>query len=82
MRYTIAMKARGEMAMRMASEEAWEFYLDTDPLEVYEYEDANGRKLYSYECGGLASREGLTFEELEEEFEEMYEVMNGTSEEC
>jgi hypothetical protein len=82
MRYTIAMKARGEMAMRMASEEAWEFYLDTDPLEVYEYEDADGRKLYSYEGGGLPKREGLTFEELEEEFEEMYEVMNGTSEEC
>ena len=67
MKYTIKMKINGELAMRSANEWASAFYETTDPLDVYEYK-VNDETRYTYNlCGELV--EGLTFEELEAEFE-------------
>lgn len=71
-RFTISEKANGEMAIRRMSEEAREFYDGTDPLYVYEYVD-DGETFYAYKSGfGCAS--GLTFDELQETFEEFYRI--------
>ena len=70
MKYTNTMKINGEIAARSLSEKARDFYVDTDPLNVYEYEDADGMKLYAYD-GCFGSAEGLTFEELQRVFEDM-----------
>lgn len=42
-----------------------------DPLDVFEYEE-DGKKLYAY-SGAIGERDGMTFEELERDFEEMQE---------
>lgn len=62
-------KVAGEMAVRSLSDKAAEFYNGADPLDVFEYEE-DGAKLYAY-SGAFGERDGLTFEELEKEFEEM-----------
>lgn len=64
-------KVAGEMAVRSLSGKAAEFYNGSDPLDVFEYEE-DGAKLYAY-SGAFGERDGLTFEELERDFEEMQE---------
>ena len=62
----------GELAIRSLSDKAAEFYNGTDPLDVFEYEK-DGAKLYAY-TGAFGERDGMTFEELERVFEEMYKM--------
>lgn len=66
-------KVSGEMAMRGLSFKAFEFYSNITPLDVYEYE-RDGMKLYAY-SGVFGDREGMTFDELEQDFEEMVDEM-------
>lgn len=75
MKYTEKMKTDGELAVRRLSEEAAKYYNGTDPLTVFAYENENGemRYSYSYSTNPYADRyktENLTFEELQEAFEE------------
>ena len=65
-------KLAGELATRSLSNKAAEFYNGTDPLDVFEYEK-DGAKLYAY-TGAFGERDGMTFEELESDFEEMYKM--------
>lgn len=65
-------KLAGELASRSLSNKAAEFYNGTDPLDVFEYEK-DGAKLYAY-TGAFGERDGMTFEELESDFEEMYKM--------
>ena len=60
------------MAIRSLSDKAAEFYNGADPLDVFEYEK-DGAKLYAY-TGAFGERDGMTFEELESDFEEMYKM--------
>ena len=75
MKYTRTMKAAGEQAMMKASSKALAFYDETDPIGVYEYEDEEGNIRYGYDgcCGAV---EGLTFDELEKEFEALFDAVN------
>lgn len=72
-------KLAGEMAIRSLSDKAAEFYNGSDPLDVFEYEE-NGAKLYAY-SGAFGERDGMTFEELERDFEEMQEELEEEEEE-
>lgn len=72
-------KVAGEMATRSLSDKAAEFYNGTDPLDVFEYEE-NGNKLYAY-SGVFGERDGMTFEELERDFEEMQKELDAFEEE-
>ena len=65
-RHTIYAKERAELAMRNLSKEADEYYAETSPLDVYEYEDEDGVK--RYDVTGVNEASGLTFEELDELF--------------
>lgn len=65
-------KLAGEMAIRSLSDKAAEFYNGADPLDVFEYEK-DGAKLYAY-TGAFGERDGMTFEELESDFEEMHKM--------
>ena len=76
MKYTNKMKIDGEFAMADLSKKAMDLYTNTDPLVVYEYEDSDGNKLYSFD-GCLGSGEGLTFEELQDTFEELHDALEG-----
>ena len=67
-------KVAGEMAIRGLSDKAAEFYNGADPLDVFEYEE-DGAKLYAY-SGAFGERDGMTFEELERDFEEMQDEFN------
>lgn len=67
--FTLAEKTAGEFAVRRFSEKAAKFYSETDPLHVYEYETADGKR-YAY-TGIFGDVDGLTFEELEKTFEEI-----------
>ena len=70
MKYTSRMKSNAEVTIwNNMSKYALKFYDGTDPLNVYEYETDDGVR-YSYNLAGEWS-EGLTFEELEDTFEEM-----------
>lgn len=75
MKYTNRMKVNGELAMRKMSDKAIEFYSGTDPFNVYEYEDENNQPLYGYD-GCFGEKNGMTFEELQQELEELYDAMN------
>ena len=72
-KFTMSEKRNGEMAMRSLSELAWEFYSNTDPLDVIEVlveskdEDSEDEKRYYVR--GAYEWDNLTFEELEEHFE-------------
>lgn len=57
-RYTNTEKVAGEQAVRKMSEKAQEFYSQTDPLNVYEY-DSDGTKKYAYT--GVFEADGLSF---------------------
>lgn len=72
-------KLAGEMAIRSLSNKAAEFYNGTDPLDVFEYEE-DGNKSYAY-SGAFGERDGMTFEELERDFEEMQEELDAFEEE-
>ncbi len=71
-KFNNSQKLAGEMAIRSLSDKAAEFYNGADPLDVFEYEE-DGKKLYAY-SGAIGDRDGLTFEELERDFEEMYKM--------
>lgn len=70
MKFTTQMKVNGELAMHRASKKAQKFYFDTEPMAVYEYETDEG-KLYAYD-GCFGSKEGLTFEQLDDDLEGFY----------
>ena len=74
MKYTQSMKAAGEQAMLHMSSKALAFYDETDPLNVYEYENEDGETRYAY-TGCFGEKNGLTGAELEHEFEVLWEVM-------
>ena len=71
-KFNNSQKLAGEMAIRSLSDKAAEFYNGADPLDVFEYEE-DGAKLYAY-TGAFGERDGMTFEELESDFEEMYKM--------
>lgn len=78
-KFNNSQKLAGEMAIRSLSDKAAEFYNGADPLDVFEYEE-DGEKLYAY-SGAIGERDGLTFEELERDFEEMQEELDALEEE-
>lgn len=78
-KFTNKQKVAGELAIRSLSDKAAEFYNGADPLDVFEYEEG-GAKLYSY-SGAFGERDGMTFEELERDFEEMQEELDAFEEE-
>lgn len=71
MKLTSKMEAAGEMAVREMSKKAQKLYNGTDPLHVYEYGE-HGNKRYSVR-GALGDCDDMTFEELEQMFEEDYD---------
>ena len=71
-KFNNSQKLAGEMAIRSLSDKAAEFYNGADPLDVFEYEE-DGAKLYAY-TGAFGERDGMTFEELESDFEGMYKM--------
>lgn len=73
-KFANSQKVAGEMAIRSLSDKASEFYSGADPLDVFEYEE-DGKKLYAY-SGAFGERDGMTFEELERDFEEMQEELD------
>lgn len=78
-KFNNSQKLAGEMAIRSLSDKAAEFYNGADPLDVFEYEE-DGKKLYAY-SGAFGERDGMTFEELERDFEEMQEELDAFEEE-
>ena len=68
-KFTNSEKVAGELAVRRMSQKAREFYNGTDPLAVYEYDADNGKR-YAY-SGAIGEDEDLTFEELQEVFENL-----------
>lgn len=78
-KFNNSQKLAGEMATRSLSDKAAEFYNGADPLDVFEYEE-DGNKLYAY-SGAFGERDGMTFEELERDFEEMQEELEEEDEE-
>lgn len=60
------------LACRRLSEKADQFLHSTSPLDVYEYETEEGTR-YAYN-GCIGTKEDMTFEELEEEFELEWEA--------
>lgn len=73
-KFTISEKRAGEMAVRKMSDKAQNFYSGTDPLNVYEYEQ-DEKALYAYD-GCLGETSGMTFEELEKEFESLQDEID------
>ena len=73
---TIENKVNGELAIRGMSDKAKNFYNESDPIEVYEYDDESGNKLYAYD-GAFGYSEGLTFQELQNCFEDMQDDFEG-----
>lgn len=74
--FTSRQIVNGELACRSLSDKARRVYEETDPLRVAEYEiyEENSEEpttLYAYKDGSGGYR-GLTFEELQEEFESWY----------
>lgn len=78
-KFTNKQKVAGELATRSLSNKAAEFYNGTDPLDVFEYEE-DGNKLYAY-SGAFGERDGMTFEELERDFEEIQDDLDAFEEE-
>ena len=76
MKFTANEKSNGEMAVRLLSEKAKNIYNNTDPLNVYEYEDQEGNKAYAYD-GCLGECSGLSLEELDSDLSCMFDEING-----
>lgn len=75
---TNTMARNGELACRSLSEKARRFYCGTDPLTVWEYETDEGEKRYAVQFGkGAPIDYDLTFEALEQEFEELQAEIDG-----
>ena len=74
-------KRNGELAARRLSATAWELYCDTDPLEIHEYDDANG-DAYLYALRGTLNEDGLTFEDLNRILESYAAEIYGEDEEA
>ena len=72
MKHTSTNKRTGEMVVRQMSEKAQRFYSETEPFYVYEYEE-RGRRLYAY-AGALGDKSGLTFDEMQQELEELFDA--------
>lgn len=75
-KYNLHTRLAGELAVRSLSKKAAQYYSGTDPLTVFEYDNADGEKRYAYSYANnpYADKEmdsDLTFEELQEAFEEM-----------
>lgn len=70
MKYTNDMKLRAEKAIWTMSEKAKRFESGTSPLDVYAYETEDGFR-FDYFLGKTLAGEGLTFEEIEEAFEDL-----------
>ena len=73
-RMNIDSKSRGEMACRDLSEKAYEFYSNTDPISVYEYE---GEFVVD---GVFGKMEFDSFKEMEKCFEELNDELNSNME--
>lgn len=71
-RYTNDMKLRAEKAIWTMSEKAQRFESGTSPLDVYAYETEDGLR-FDYFLGKTLAGEGLTFEEIEEAFEDLWD---------
>ena len=69
-RYTNDMRLRGEKATWRMSAKANAFYRGTSPLDVFGYDTEDGER-FDYTIGNTLAGEGLTFEELEEAFEDL-----------
>ena len=80
MKYTKSMRINGEMACRSLSDKAFEFYNETDPFTVYEYEDGFEEKLYAY-SGCFGEKENLTFDDLQNELESLADAVSDEDEE-
>ena len=63
MKLTNEMKLNGEMAARSLSDSAADFYNNADPLTLYEYETAEGKR---YMLTGVVEKSNLTFEQVDE----------------
>lgn len=72
MKKTQIMRVAGELAARKLSGKAFELYRNSDPCSIYEYENMDGEKRYAYSFGD-AEEENLTFDELNETFESIYD---------
>ncbi len=68
--FTNAEKVNGELACKNLSKKALGVYKKKKPLDVYEYCDENGDKLYAF-SGCIGSGYDLDFEELQEVFEDL-----------
>lgn len=68
-------KIAGEWAARKLNQEAWNMYVETDPLDIYEYINEAGDKRYSIR-GALGDVDDLTFSEMEWFLESMYDELN------
>lgn len=74
MKRTISMKSAGELACRRLSEKAQTVYNESQPFDVFEYENFEGEKVYAY-TGVFGAKDGMTFEELEEDLEDLYDAL-------
>lgn len=70
-KFTAKEKINGELAARNLSDKAYNFYVNTDPLTVYEYGTENGTRYAYNSCDSVVS--DLTFAELQNELEELQE---------
>lgn len=76
MKFTHTMMCDGLTAVnKMASRKAVKYYYDTDPLSVFEYDGEDGKLYAIYDVDGI--QKGLTFKELEAEFEARYNELQG-----
>ena len=71
--FTAKQTIDGEFAARRLSDEAYEFYSGTDPLEVYEIETVDGKR---YTVTGMIELDLVTFEEMQSYFEEVKRQIN------
>ena len=73
---TLKNQTDGELACRSLSPKAWEVYSSTDPCTVFAYETEEGTR-YDVTEGKVTIREGMTFAELNEFFEDLHDVWIG-----
>ena len=81
-KFTNAQKVNGELACRGLSEKATEFYMMSYPLTVYEEnvdiwsdEDEYIRTDKAYYIRGIVEHDNLTFEDVNDIFEEYFETI-------
>lgn len=73
MEYTSKMAFNGTAAARRLSPAAYAFYKTLNPFYLYEYETPDGIR-YAY-TGMIGYREDLTFENLQNIFEELSRLL-------